>query len=254
MTDYRQIACPQCDAVRSADDHYCSACGAPLRDQERIGVSKPGATSPSTRQNRPHLLIMVLLVVCSLALLLFLASQLVSGLPASVLRQPTLPQQSPTADLALRASPQSIPEPTNSPTASPSLPILPTVAPSMEGWAQTITALEDRLATAEAGTTAAAATPNPIPPACLSWRDASDQIGTYTCLCGKVTQTYQDPGSSAFFIDFSRDRSAFYAVSFDYYWQDLEDTCVQICGIVETYDGRPQIIIREPEHQLLECP
>ena len=65
---------------------------------------------------------------------------------------------------------------------------------------------------------------------------------------------YQDPGSSAFFINFSPDQTAFYAVSFDYYWPNLEGSCVQICGTIETYRGRPQIVIRDAESQMLGCP
>jgi hypothetical protein len=89
---------------------------------------------------------------------------------------------------------------------------------------------------------------------CTSWAQASRYIGTDTCLCGTVTTTYRDPQSGAFFIDFSSDRSAFYVVSFDYYWENMTGGCIQVCGTVTTYDGRPQIIIRDPASQLFYCP
>jgi hypothetical protein len=89
---------------------------------------------------------------------------------------------------------------------------------------------------------------------CTSWTQASRFVGSYRCLCGTVTSTYRDPQSGAFFIDFTDDRSAFYAVSFDYYWENMQDDCIRICGMVATYEGRPQIVIREPANQLFHCP
>jgi hypothetical protein len=92
------------------------------------------------------------------------------------------------------------------------------------------------------------------PPACISWRDAGTHLGTHQCFCGTVVDTYQDSGSTAFFINFSLDRSAFYVVSFDWYREDMAGECIQVCGTVESYEGRPQIVIRSPDSQVFDCP
>lgn len=97
-------------------------------------------------------------------------------------------------------------------------------------------------------------TPTPAPSACTSWRDAPQLVGSYHCLCGAVVNTYADPNSTAFFIGFSNSPDSFYAVSFEYYWNDLKGQCVQVCGVIDTYRNRPQIIIRDPATQLFACP
>ncbi len=50
---------------------------------------------------------------------------------------------------------------------------------------------------------------------------------------------------SAFFINYSQDRTAFYGVSFDLRWENLVGRCVRLRGVIETYRGRPEIIIRD---------
>lgn len=85
---------------------------------------------------------------------------------------------------------------------------------------------------------------------CVHWTDASTYVGHDTCVYGDVYSTY-DSGN-AFFINFSRDETTFYAVSFDWVWEDLQDTCVVIYGAIGTYEGRPQIIIRAAD-QLQDC-
>jgi hypothetical protein len=84
----------------------------------------------------------------------------------------------------------------------------------------------------------------PLPPQtqpCLHWSDAGRHIGENTCVYGDVTHTH-DSGR-AFFINFTPDRTAFYAVSFDWFWEDLEGECITIHGTIGTYEDRPQIII-----------
>jgi hypothetical protein len=85
---------------------------------------------------------------------------------------------------------------------------------------------------------------------CTSWQQADKYVGSYRCICGTVVNTYFDDGSGAFFVDFSFDRSSFYIVSFEYTWEGLEGNCVQVCGTIRPYNGRPQI--KNPS-QLLEC-
>jgi ribosomal protein L40E len=85
---------------------------------------------------------------------------------------------------------------------------------------------------------------------CLHWTEADRHIGEDTCVYGDVTSTYDS--DSAFFISFSDDRTSFYAVSFEWVWEDLEGNCVIVYGIIETYEDRPEIVIREPD-QLQDC-
>jgi len=95
-------------------------------------------------------------------------------------------------------------------------------------------------------------TPHWSPPTgeCLHWTEAGRHIGEATCVCGVVTHTH-DSGK-AFFINFTSDRSAFYGVSFDYTWDDLEGQCICLSGLVGTYNGQAQIIIRTP-NQVDSC-
>jgi len=85
---------------------------------------------------------------------------------------------------------------------------------------------------------------------CIYWSHAYNRLGQNTCVYGDVYSTYDS--DDGFFIDFSRDKTAFYAVSFDWIWEDLEDTCVVVYGSIGTYESRPQIIIRDPD-QLQDC-
>lgn len=100
------------------------------------------------------------------------------------------------------------------------------------------------------------ATFTPILPACVSWLEAHSYIGSYQCICGIVSGTYNDPNSSAFFINFGYDRTGYYAVSFNLTLQGLDGRCIRICGTVETYNGRPQTIVNSPDqvHEEPVCP
>jgi hypothetical protein len=89
-----------------------------------------------------------------------------------------------------------------------------------------------------------APTPSRTMPDCVSWLEAQDHVGAHQCICGVVTETYDDPNSTAFFINFGSDRTGYYAVSFNLTFAGLEGRCVRICGVVEMYRERPQTIIR----------
>lgn len=81
------------------------------------------------------------------------------------------------------------------------------------------------------------------PDGCLKYQFADRYIGQEECVSGTVVGTY-DSGS-AFFINYSEDRSSFYGVSFDFRWENLVGRCVRLRGVIETYRGRPEIIIRD---------
>lgn len=85
---------------------------------------------------------------------------------------------------------------------------------------------------------------------CISWKEAFAHIGEQTCVTGIVTSTYNS--GRAFFINFTSNRTAFYAVSFDYIWDDLQGSCVIVEGEIVRYENRPEIIIRDP-NQLKSC-
>lgn len=98
----------------------------------------------------------------------------------------------------------------------------------------------------------------PTPPAsseqfqgCVSWAEARNYIGQSTCVWGFVASTYKS--KQAYFINFSKtDYTVFYGVSFEHSWTGLEGTCVILNGLIEIYEGRPQIIIEKP-NQLQSC-
>jgi len=82
------------------------------------------------------------------------------------------------------------------------------------------------------------------PDGCLKYQFAGRYIGQQECVSGTVVEAY-DSGS-AFFINYSEDRTSFYGVSFDFRWENLVGRCVRLWGVIETYRGRPEIIIRDP--------
>jgi hypothetical protein len=85
-----------------------------------------------------------------------------------------------------------------------------------------------------------------IPPSCISWTEAGGHVGETTCVWGIVTSTYKS--DKAFFINFSEtDYSVFNGVSFEYAWNNLDGKCTILRGPIETYKGRPQIILRDPD-------
>ncbi len=99
-------------------------------------------------------------------------------------------------------------------------------------------------------------TPSPDKPGCIWWHQAQAYVGSHQCICGVVADTYDDPNSAAFFINFDFDRRGYYAVSFNLTFTSIEGHCVEICGLVELYRGRPQTIISELNQleELDTCP
>lgn len=86
---------------------------------------------------------------------------------------------------------------------------------------------------------------------CIPWTQANKYINETTCVWGIVTSTYYS--ENAFFINFSEtDYSVFYGVSFDYRWDNLKGRCIILNGLIQTYEGRPEIIIEHPT-QLESC-
>lgn len=85
---------------------------------------------------------------------------------------------------------------------------------------------------------------------CLHWSQAGQYVGSETCVYGRVTGTH-DSGN-AFFVNFSDDRSAFYVVSFDYALFNVRQACLAFGGLIESYQGRPEIILRDPQ-QIVTC-
>jgi hypothetical protein len=88
-----------------------------------------------------------------------------------------------------------------------------------------------------------APTSTPTPEPCLAWSEAGGYAGTVRCVCGIVDNTYDDPGSTAFFINFGAERTGYYAVSFTLTFEGLEGRCIRVCGAIEMYRGRPQTVI-----------
>jgi hypothetical protein len=85
---------------------------------------------------------------------------------------------------------------------------------------------------------------------CISWHQAGKHVGQELCVEGGVTDV--EKTEEAFLVNFSKDRTAFYAVSFDHDLSHLANKCVRIQGPIETYKGRPAIIIKSLD-QILPC-
>ncbi len=85
---------------------------------------------------------------------------------------------------------------------------------------------------------------------CWTWQQAAQHVGEAGCVEGAVTNVGQS--ESAFFINFSFERDSFYAVSFDWLWEELDGECLRLDGAISDYRGRPQIIIDDPS-QIRYC-
>jgi hypothetical protein len=85
---------------------------------------------------------------------------------------------------------------------------------------------------------------------CISWHAAPNYLGQSQCVEGGVLRVDQSEG--AFLLIFSNDPNTFYGVSLDLDLSDLAGKCVRILGTVESYKGRPAILI-ESRDQLLPC-
>jgi hypothetical protein len=85
---------------------------------------------------------------------------------------------------------------------------------------------------------------------CIAWRWAPDYIGQDQCVEGGVLRV--DESEGAFFVVFGAESDSFYGVSFDLDLSDLAGKCVRVLGTIETYEGRPAIIIKSRD-QILPC-
>ena len=85
---------------------------------------------------------------------------------------------------------------------------------------------------------------------CIAWRWAADYVGRDQCVEGGVLRV--DKSEGAFLVIFGTEPDSFCGVSFDLDLSDLADKCVRIVGTIETYKGRPAIII-ESRDQILPC-
>ncbi|MGB0387719.1 MAG: hypothetical protein ACPGWR_23120 [Ardenticatenaceae bacterium] len=86
---------------------------------------------------------------------------------------------------------------------------------------------------------------------CWTWQEAAQHLGENGCVEASVTGVGN--GQTAFFINFSPDRNSFYAVSFDWIWEELTSECLRVSGQITEYQSRPQIIINDPATQLQYC-
>lgn len=108
-------------------------------------------------------------------------------------------------------------------------------------------------ASAAASTSTPASTPNSnstSTPKCIAWTDATDHMNETTCVRGTVYSAIQN--GSTFFINFDNTRASFYAVSFNYTWDNLKGKCIEISGKIVLYNGRPEIVI-DKQDQLKMC-
>jgi hypothetical protein len=85
---------------------------------------------------------------------------------------------------------------------------------------------------------------------CIAWRWAADYLGQDQCVEGGVLRV--DESEGAYLLIFSPESDSFYGVSPGLDLSDLAGKCVRIVGTIETYEGRPAIII-ESRDQILPC-
>lgn len=85
---------------------------------------------------------------------------------------------------------------------------------------------------------------------CIAWRWASDHLGQQQCVEGAVLRV--DKSEEAWLVIFSAEPGSFYGVSSGLDLSDLAGKCVRIVGTIETYKGRPAIIIQSRD-QILPC-
>ena len=85
---------------------------------------------------------------------------------------------------------------------------------------------------------------------CISWHAAPNYLGQSQCVEGGVLRVDKS-SEGVFLVVFSKESDTFYGVS-DLDLSDLAGKCVRIVGTIETYKGRPAIIIKGRD-QLLPC-
>lgn len=89
------------------------------------------------------------------------------------------------------------------------------------------------------------------PSGCLSWNSVSlSNVGQEVCATGTVWGAY-DSGE-AFFVTFSQDSSAFYVLSYDWFFPDVKPgSCVVARGVVKKLGRAPVILIEYQDHLYL---
>lgn len=86
---------------------------------------------------------------------------------------------------------------------------------------------------------------------CVSWYSAPNYLGQSQCVEGPVLRV--DKSGEAYLVIMSNEPGSFYGVSFDLDLSDLAGKdCVRIVGTIESYEGRPAIIITSRD-QILAC-
>ncbi len=86
---------------------------------------------------------------------------------------------------------------------------------------------------------------------CVSWKSVPNHLGQSQCVEGPVLRV--DKSEEAYLVIMSDEAGSFYGVSFDLDLSDLVGKdCVRIVGTIESYEGRPTIIITSRD-QILAC-
>ena len=86
---------------------------------------------------------------------------------------------------------------------------------------------------------------------CWRWEEASQHLGENGCVEAVVSGVGES--ANAFFINFSPERDSFYAISFDWAWEELTGECLRLSGTISEYQGRSQLIIENPASQVHYC-
>ena len=86
---------------------------------------------------------------------------------------------------------------------------------------------------------------------CVSWKSAPNYLDQSQCVEGPVLRV--DKSEGAYLVIMTNEPGSFYGVSFDLDLSDLAGKkCVRIVGTIESYKGRPAIIIKSRD-QILPC-
>lgn len=92
----------------------------------------------------------------------------------------------------------------------------------------------------------------PVPPPVTGWQKAAAYAGQRVTVTGQVVDTYRS--SKVIFLNFSANRQDFKVVIFASAWERWQQppdelyygAAVQVTGLVELYEGAPEIIVDEP--------
>jgi hypothetical protein len=76
---------------------------------------------------------------------------------------------------------------------------------------------------------------------CLHWSEANMHLEEETCVYGEVVYTLQS--GQYFYIAFTYDTTAFYAVLADPVDESLQGNCITVFGTIQNYEGRPRICV-----------